>query len=56
MSVRTETRIISARAVCNVCDFDTGGRQAPDEAVKHCEETGHAVTLNTNTFTNITKA
>lgn len=51
MPIASETRIIFARATCNVCEFDRGGREAPDEAVRHVQETGHDVSLNTNTFT-----
>lgn len=53
MSVKVDSRIISARAICNVCDFDTDGAGAPDEAVRHAVETGHPVSLNTNTFTQV---
>lgn len=46
-----ESRIIMARATCNMCAFVRTGRAAPEEAVEHARESGHHVTLNTHTFT-----
>lgn len=48
-----ESRIIMARATCNMCAFVRTGRAAPEEAVEHARESGHHVTLNTHTFTTI---
>lgn len=53
--VDTDIHIITSRASCRECEFDNVGREAPTLAVAHVKETGHTVTLNTSTFTTITK-
>jgi hypothetical protein len=50
LKVAVATQVVHARASCATCDFDLSGGNAPAEATKHVEETGHRVFLNSNTF------
>lgn len=47
---------IHAHAICDQCDFEISSpKTGRREAKKHCQETGHTVTLETGyseTFTN----
>lgn len=51
--VKTDTTIISARAICTVCDWTAMGGRAPQAAVEHVKQTGHSASLNTNAFTTV---